>query len=845
MERLDTKDGFAFIKGFQGLEEYVRKHEPEIANSQEQNRRYSQCSLTPARELTVTRARSSSTLAAALSLASFSFATADSKPTVVTLTPNQAFYLLSRFEELDVDVGPMNVRLENISSEQSSAYVSFLSRPRRYHGGERTLRSSTSSVHRAMAAMGNYLTSFGFSSKGQEKAKIEHDALTYLYSAFTKIPSLRLVSDSTIPLIHGYEEYPFDSAVPLYAFHNLHTLEVIDTDFRSFYGWDRLAERLTSLTLNNAGISDLDELLTGIVLDDLDRRRRRSAKSSGSSASKQPPSPTLRHHRLPAIKTMPNMTPMGSPDSPCLQTASPTSGYTLKKATTEFVTYAADCRDSSASPHRAGNGTKHTSTRRRRGSSYHKMKRSRSGSSQSSDFSRRGSIANLMINADGVLVPKWQRLSYLNLAGNSLYSVSTAALSPVADSLRSFDLSQNKFTEIPESLACLCHLRSLNMSYCEISDLRTLQQHRQPAHAITTLRLQGNSITSIEGIERLASLERLDLRNNCLEDPRDLACLTTLPRLREIWVQGNPFTKTHPNYRITIFNMFRRTSGFMHDLVIDNNEPRFHERKSLADRIGDLPNVTMSQSVASDSSSDLHMIAKLAFQPASGNDQHLLAEPTPTSHADDHPPPTVRRKPNFTNLHDQDRPVPEESHATTLHMLGDHAQSHSHCVQSPPVMAQITRPLITQPAIAAPLHHVAPNVAGLKSQVTTCESPMMVSSNSSVLSQMTLRCPEPTSPTSCYSSPSPVELSAASGPTSVPSTATATPSDSPATMPSFQHVQWTGDDSQHHALQKQLPSMVPEAHDDWAALLKRDEWVSHRDEFNMISMASPATPRVM
>src|SRR5438034_4378365 len=80
------------------------------------------------------RSTTSSTLAAALSFGTLSFASHGIKPAKLTLTPHHLFYLLSRFEELSVPVGPMNIRLENINTEASSAYVSFLNKPQRPRG---------------------------------------------------------------------------------------------------------------------------------------------------------------------------------------------------------------------------------------------------------------------------------------------------------------------------------------------------------------------------------------------------------------------------------------------------------------------------------------------------------------------------------------------------------------------------------------------------------------------------------------------------------------------------------------------------------------------------------------
>lgn len=228
------------------------------------------------------RPSTASALAAALSLGTLGFASDSVRPARLTLTPHHLFYLLSRFEELSVPVGPLNIRLENINNETSSAYVSFLSKPQRPRGsapggggGDRDSIHSVSSVRSVMSTMNSFWSSFGLASftsrdsvSKSEKAKAALEAdLKYLYSSFTKIPCLRLAPDHRARLISGYEEFPFDTAVPLHSFKNLSALEIIDVDFRSFFGWDRLAEQLRSLTLKRAQLEDIGDLLTGIVLD--------------------------------------------------------------------------------------------------------------------------------------------------------------------------------------------------------------------------------------------------------------------------------------------------------------------------------------------------------------------------------------------------------------------------------------------------------------------------------------------------------------------------------------------------------------------------------------------------
>ena len=114
---------------------------------------------------------------------------------------------------------------------------------------------------------------------------------------------------------------------------------------------------------------------------------------------------------------------------------------------------------------------------------------------------------------------------------------------------------------------------------------------KAPLPAITTLNLRGNRLSSLAGIERLLSLERIDLRENKLTDPTEIARLTCIPGLLEVYVNRNPFTKTHTNYRVTIFNLFRGTPGYTQDVCIDHQMPSYSERKQLVDRAPELPTI--------------------------------------------------------------------------------------------------------------------------------------------------------------------------------------------------------------------------------------------------------------
>ncbi|EAS33875.2 leucine Rich Repeat domain-containing protein [Coccidioides immitis RS] len=584
MEKLNTEDGQLFIKN---LARFVRTHEKALANALQMRRQTSKSldsSISPpitGRHGSSSRSATSSSLAAVFSLGSLSFTSHNIKPAKLTLTPHHVFYLLSRFEELSVPVGPMNIRLENINTEASSAYVSFLNKPRRPKGDRDSIHS-VSSVRSVLSGMSVFWSSFGLGSKDsvsksdKARAAIESD-LKYLYSAFTKIPCLRLAPDHRARLIRGYEEFPFDTAVPLHAFKNLGSLEIIDVDFRSFYGWDRLAEQLRTLTLKRASVDDVGDLLTGIVLDDIDKRRRRSTRnpqspvSGGTTASPVTQPEPVRASSAP-----------GSPvsDHNFGNRSSPKCGSAMVRAgSAEGLKQR---REGSASPPRP------PSSRRRhiRGAST-KIKRSGSGSSNSSECStvyRHRSMSNLL--AAGILPStKWRFLRHLGLPDNSMTSITAISLAPVANTLHSLDLSWNLFTEVPDSLSTLVALRSLNLSHCMIGSLHSLS--RNPLPAITALNLRANRLRSIAGVERLLSLERLDLRENNIPDPTEMARLTSIPYLREIWVAGNPFTKSHSDYRVTIFNLFRRTPGFSEDILIDGSGPTYSERKKLVERVAE------------------------------------------------------------------------------------------------------------------------------------------------------------------------------------------------------------------------------------------------------------------
>ncbi|KAK3719551.1 hypothetical protein LTR37_004409 [Vermiconidia calcicola] len=594
---MDSEDGQVFVKA-SNLAYFVRTHERALANAlhlQHQRNKNGQQQATAGTSSNTTSIK----LSEALSRPYLSFGSSSSsvKAAKLTLTPHHLFFLLSKFEDLGVDVGPMNVRLENLQYDAApSNYVSFLGHAPKSRGRQTDTESlkSVSSVRSVMSSMSSLWTTMTMANSAAkaEKQMAQHrEDIKYLYSCFTKIPALKLSPDHRARLISGFEEFPFDTAVPLFAFKNVSALEICDLDFRQFHGWDRLSEQLRSLTVKRSNLDDPIDLLQHIVLDDMEKRRKRSFKNQLPATPPTPcgPWPTnspkarqielARTYSAPNSPFVPGSSSKGSPQSFVLDRKVSSNG---KNSTTSKP------RQRSNSPPRTPSSRHDSLTKHGRTGSLKYRRSSGSSGSSTNEMTPRHSTSDLV--ALGILPPsKWRLLRHLSLAENALTSLTMASLAPVVGTLQSLDLSGNLFTEVPDALASLTHLRALNLSNCMIGSLQTLS--RNPLPAITTLNLRSNRLQNLAGIERLLSLERVDVRDNRLRDPMELARLAALPDIVDLYVMKNPFTKTHADYRVTIFNAFRSTPGHLHDVTIDTLGPLYTEKKHMVDRAPEATNV--------------------------------------------------------------------------------------------------------------------------------------------------------------------------------------------------------------------------------------------------------------
>ncbi|KAK2577341.1 hypothetical protein KPH14_003464 [Odynerus spinipes] len=132
-------------------------------------------------------------------------------------------------------------------------------------------------------------------------------------------------------------------------------------------------------------------------------------------------------------------------------------------------------------------------------------------------------------------------------------------------------LQHNKISKL-ENLDCLQNLRKLYIGYnyiCVVEGLENLEKLTElhienqilssgetlcfePRSAITLskslkkLYISGNRMTTLNDIANFYELEILDAKNNLIEDIEDLTqTISTLPLLRELYMNGNPVVQKH------------------------------------------------------------------------------------------------------------------------------------------------------------------------------------------------------------------------------------------------------------------------------------------------------------
>ena len=168
----------------------------------------------------------------------------------------------------------------------------------------------------------------------------------------------------------------------------------------------------------------------------------------------------------------------------------------------------------------------------------------------------------------------WSLLRHLCLADNALTFLPTTFLSYLT-SVTHLDLSSNLLVSVPPGLSALYNLVYLNLSDNMIDTVLSIYTN---LGGVVTLNLSHNRLESICGLERLYALERVDLRDNIIEESAEVGRLATLPNISEVLVEGNPLVEIEEGYRIRCFDYFSKEKK---SILLDGSPPGFYEKRYL------------------------------------------------------------------------------------------------------------------------------------------------------------------------------------------------------------------------------------------------------------------------
>jgi Leucine-rich repeat (LRR) protein len=182
---------------------------------------------------------------------------APAKPITFTIDTHHLSYVLIRLEALGINVGTLDVKLENPT--RPTSYINFAP-------SDKAETLSLSSFRSSLSAVSNL--SLGPNWWGKPTPPSIDVELKYIYSSFTKLPTLSVRAPGPKIISELQNDPSNDCAIPLDSFKNLQSLECFDVDPRVLLGWDRVAESARSLTIKRGGLEDVTDVFIGLVLDD-------------------------------------------------------------------------------------------------------------------------------------------------------------------------------------------------------------------------------------------------------------------------------------------------------------------------------------------------------------------------------------------------------------------------------------------------------------------------------------------------------------------------------------------------------------------------------------------------
>ncbi|KAF9557398.1 hypothetical protein EC968_007681 [Mortierella alpina] len=479
-------------------------------------------------------------------------------------------YLLDRFELAGIEiegwdgstprsVGDTNPRVLNAASPggghngvgqagpNSSTYSSFP--PPASSTRPQSIRSFSSTALSTLTLITGW-KQWSNAASANNGATIEDD-VHFIHKFLKNIAGLRLVAKIPpgldVPGKGRIEGYSADAIANIYdagrsssskqqlmlplasTFSSLTHLELHKIPPRSIEGWETLMVQLKSLVIIQAGIEDVHDVMVTAVVESERRRRRRVSKEKNRAV-------LIRQEQREALK-----------DATLVS-----KGRRLGQ----------------------GSGSSSVST----SSSSASSSPDSSNPSSPSDSPILGGPDSYSEDEQAILrsIKMWPALRHLSVSDNALPALQHNDTFAHTLAVVTLDLSHNLLIAPPPGLIHLHNLQNLNMSYNMMENVQAIYQI---LGNISVLDLRGNRLASLCGLERLWNLEKVDVRDNRLEEAAEVGRLAALPGIREVWAEGNLYCEKQTRYRLEILAVFKANG---HDLLLDGTFASFVEKRSLA-----------------------------------------------------------------------------------------------------------------------------------------------------------------------------------------------------------------------------------------------------------------------
>ncbi|KAG0026786.1 hypothetical protein BGZ81_006094 [Podila clonocystis] len=452
-------------------------------------------------------------------------------------------YLLDRFEQdgIEVDgwdgstprtVGDSNPRVlgNTNNNNTTSTYSSFP--PPTASARPQSIRSFSSTALSTLTLITGWKQ---WSSAASNNASITvNDDIHFIHKFLKKITGLRLVAKIPPGMENQakgrIEGYAGDAILSLFSggsspslllplagiFQDLTHLELHKIPPRCIEGWETLMAQLKSLVIIQAGIEDVYDVIVTAVVSSERRRRQRVFKEKNRAV-------LIKQEQREALKDAVLISQQQRHDSAHSIASSTSSG-------------------------------------------------SSEGTSSGMDPSYANADDKEILNS----IKMWPMLRHLSVSDNALPGLVQSETFAYSQAIVTLDLSHNMFLAPPPALIHLHNLHSLNLSYNMINSVQSIYQI---LGNIAVLDLRSNRLESLCGLERLWNLEKVDVRENHLDEAAEIGRLAALPGIREVWTDRNPFCTSQPKYRLEILAVFKANG---HELLLDGTFASFTEKRSLA-----------------------------------------------------------------------------------------------------------------------------------------------------------------------------------------------------------------------------------------------------------------------